>query len=43
MRLKPAHTLLRPLLMLLVMVAYFALGDDQVTQLVALYTPATGF
>jgi len=39
MRLKPAHTFLRPLLMLLIMVSYFALGDEQVTQLIALYEP----
>jgi len=37
MRIKPAHTLLRPLLMCLVMLAYFTLGDDQVGNLVALY------
>lgn len=37
MRIKPAHTLLRPLLMGIVMIAYFALGDDQVGQLVAMY------
>lgn len=38
MRIKPAHTLLRPLLLWLVIITYFSVGDSQVAQLVSLYT-----
>lgn len=39
MRTKPAHTLLKPVLMWIVIITYLTLGDPQVTQMIALALP----
>ncbi len=39
MRIKPAHTLLKPILMWIMIITYVALSDVQVNQMIALQLP----
>lgn len=39
MRIKPAHTLLKPVLMWVMIATYLALGDVRVNHLIAMYIP----
>lgn len=39
MRIKPAHTFLKPILMWIMIVTYIALGDAQVNQMIAMTLP----